>query len=178
MNSLKLKIYPGDNVKYCCAEILVDSEHLESSGAFKLDHLVYITCTFQDTSDPRFRIWSIHKYKQGAEFIKKLLLCDMDVISPEDLITCQSLLQEATCEYRDLFYSKQWEPDTDKEKSQDQPSLPKSYTVAIEYSLNKSLKQVDFGSHRSRNASGSGGGSSVNSSVTRRDIFRNNTGQR
>ena len=28
MKSLKLKIYPRDNVTDCCAEILVDDEHL------------------------------------------------------------------------------------------------------------------------------------------------------
>ena len=56
----------------------------------------------------------------------------MDAISQEDLITYESLLQEATREYRNLVDSKRWEPTTSKEKSQDQPSLPKAYTVAIE----------------------------------------------
>ena len=37
--SLKLKSYPGENVTDCCAEILVDSERLESAGAFKHEHL-------------------------------------------------------------------------------------------------------------------------------------------
>ena len=68
----------------------------------------------------------------------------MDVISQEDLITYESLVQEATREYRNLVDSKWWEPATSKEKSQDQPSLPKAYTVAIEQSINKALKQVDF----------------------------------
>ena len=35
MKSFKLKIYPGENVKDCCAEILVDAEILESAGSFK-----------------------------------------------------------------------------------------------------------------------------------------------
>ena len=39
MNSIKLKIYPGDNVTDCCAEILVDDKRLESAGAFKPEHL-------------------------------------------------------------------------------------------------------------------------------------------
>ena len=55
----------------------------------------------------------------------------MDIISQEDLITYESLVQEATRECRDLVDSKRWEPATSKEKSQDQPSLPKAYTVAI-----------------------------------------------
>ena len=55
--------------------------------------------------------------------------------------------------------SKRWEPATSKEKSQYQPSLSKAYTVAIEQSINKALKQVDFKSRRSVNGSGSEKGS-------------------
>ena len=73
----------------------------------------------------------------------------MDVLSQEDLITYESLVQEATQEYRDLVDSKRWETAASKEKSQDQPSLPKAYTVAIEQSINKALKQVDFRIRRS-----------------------------
>ena len=90
----------------------------------------------------------------------------MYVISQEDLITYESLLQEATREYRDLVDSKRWEPATSKEKSQDQPSLPKAYTVSIEQSINKALKQVDFKSRRSGNGSGSGRGSTDRSYIT------------
>ena len=56
-----------------------------------------------------------------TEFIKKLRVCDMDVLSQEDLTTYDSLVQEATREYHDLVDSKRWEPATGKEKSQDQP---------------------------------------------------------
>ena len=83
----------------------------------------------------------------------------MDVLSQEDLITYEFLVQEAQREYRDLVDSKRWEPATSKEKSQDQPSLPKAYTVAIEQSINEALKQVDFKSRRSGNGSGSEKGS-------------------
>ena len=48
------------------------------------------------------------------EFIKKLRVCDMDVISQEDLITYESLVQKSTCEYRDLVDPKRWEPATSK----------------------------------------------------------------
>ena len=46
MNSLKLNIYPGENVTDFCAEILVDAELLESAGAFKPHHLGYINFIF------------------------------------------------------------------------------------------------------------------------------------
>ena len=75
---------------------MVDSERLESADALKLDHLGYITRIFEDTSDSRSRLWSIQNYKEVTEFIKKLCVCDMDVISQEDLITCESLVQEPT----------------------------------------------------------------------------------
>ena len=42
MKSLKLKRYPWENVTDCCAEILVDAERLESTRAFKPEHLGYI----------------------------------------------------------------------------------------------------------------------------------------
>ena len=75
---------------------MVDAERLESAGSFKPDHLGYITHTFEDTSDPRFHLWAIKKYKEVTEFIKKLRVCDIDVLSQEDIITYESLLQEAT----------------------------------------------------------------------------------
>ena len=104
--SLKLKSYPGENVTYFCASILVDAEHLESSGAFKTDQLGYITRIFENTSDSILRLWDIQKYKDVMEFIKKFCLCDMNVISKEDLINYESLLQEDTHEYCDLVDSK------------------------------------------------------------------------
>ena len=87
MKSLKLKSCPGENVTGFCAEILVDTKCLESAGAFKLEHLGYISSIFEDNSDSRFRLWAIQKYKEVKEFIKKIRVCDMDVISQEDLIT-------------------------------------------------------------------------------------------
>ena len=102
IKSLKLKSYPGENVIDCCAEILVDAERLESAEDFKPEHLGYITCIFEDTSDSRFRLWYIQKYREVTEFIKKLCVCDMDVLSQEDLITYESLVQEGTREYRNL----------------------------------------------------------------------------
>ena len=82
--SLKIKRYRGENVTDCCAEMLVDAERLEIDGAFKPEPLGYTTCIFEDTSD----------------------LCDMYVISQEDLITYESLVQEVTRE--------RWEPTTSK----------------------------------------------------------------
>ena len=35
MKSLKLKSYPGGNVTYCCAAILLDAECLESAGGLQ-----------------------------------------------------------------------------------------------------------------------------------------------
>ena len=87
MKSLKLKIYPGENVTDCCEAILVDTERLESAGDLNTENLGYITCIFEDNYDSIFRLWDIQKYKEVTEFIKKLFVCDMDVISQEDIIT-------------------------------------------------------------------------------------------
>ena len=102
MKSLWLKDHPGENVADCCDVNLVDVECIEISGAFKTDHLGYITITFDNTSNYIFHLWTIQKYKDVMEFIKKLRVCDMDVLSQEDLITYESFVQEATQEYRDL----------------------------------------------------------------------------
>ena len=56
MKSLKLKSYLGENVTDCCVAILVDAERLESAGAFKPDHLGYITRIFEDTSESRLHL--------------------------------------------------------------------------------------------------------------------------
>ena len=48
------------------------------------------------------------------EFIKKLCVCDMDVITQDYIITYEYLVQEATREYRDLLDSNRWEPATSK----------------------------------------------------------------
>ena len=104
----------GENDTDFCAAILVDAEHLESDGSFKPEHLGCITCIFEDTSDSRFRLWDIQKYKEVTEFIKKLRVCDMDALSQEYLITYESLVQEATREYRNLVDLKRWEQVTSK----------------------------------------------------------------
>ena len=41
--TIKINSYPWDNVAYFCDEILVDVEHIVSAGAFKPEHLGYIT---------------------------------------------------------------------------------------------------------------------------------------
>ena len=98
------------------------------------------------------------------QFIKKLRVCDMDGMSPEDLINYDSLVKQATREYHND--SKRWEPATDKENYQEQPSLPKAYTFAIKYLVNKSLKKVYFNRRHSGGGGGSGGGSSARSNLT------------
>ena len=63
MKSLKLNDHPEDNVAYCCDAILVDADCLEISIAFKPEHLGYIICIFEDTSDFIYHLWETHKYK-------------------------------------------------------------------------------------------------------------------
>ena len=64
MKILKIKRYPGENVTDFCVAILFDADILENAGAFKPEHLGYITRIFEDTSDSRFRMWAIQKYKE------------------------------------------------------------------------------------------------------------------
>ena len=98
ITSLKIKFYPGENITDFCTEVLVNAERLESLGTFKLEHLGYIPGIFENNSDSRFHLRGIHKYKEVTEFNKKLHVCDTYVISPEEIITYGSLIQEATHE--------------------------------------------------------------------------------
>ena len=93
MKSIKINSYLGENVTDFRAAILVDSEHLESAGYFKTDYLRYITRIFEDAYYSRFRLREIQKYKEVTELINKISVCDMDVISTEELITYESLVQ-------------------------------------------------------------------------------------
>ena len=96
MKSLKIKSCTGENVTDCCASILVDAERLESAGAFKPDHLGYTIRIFEDTSDSRFLLWVIQKYKEVTEFIDKLrnLLVLMNIPHTESGV--RSILKDAS----------------------------------------------------------------------------------
>ena len=78
--SLKLKDCPGGDVSDCYDAILINVEILESARAFNPEHLGYIICIFEDTSDSRFRLWATHKYKEAMEFVENPLLSDEDVM--------------------------------------------------------------------------------------------------
>ena len=93
MKSLKLKDRPGGGVADCYDAILVNVESLESDGAFKPEHLGYIICIFEDTSDSRFHLWENQKYKEVMEFVKKPLLRDKDFMKKDDIITYGLLVQ-------------------------------------------------------------------------------------
>ena len=81
---------------------MVDAERLEIAGDFNHKHLWYVTCIFEDNSESRLLLWAVHNYKEVTGSIKKLHVCDIDVISPEELITYESLVQETTHEYCNL----------------------------------------------------------------------------
>ena len=93
MKSLKLKDHPGGDVTDYCDEIMVNMERLESDGAFKSEHLGYIICIFEDTSDSRLHLWATQKYKEIMDFVKNPSLCNEYVIKTDDIITYDFLVQ-------------------------------------------------------------------------------------
>ena len=66
--NIKIKDHPGKNAADCYDKILINVESLDSSGAFKPEHLGYIICIFEDTSDSILHIWETQKYKEVMEF--------------------------------------------------------------------------------------------------------------
>ena len=75
--------------------ILVNVESLESAGAFKTEHLVYIIRIYEDTYDSIFHLWETQKFKDIMQFVKKLVLCDEYVMQPDDIITYGFLVQKS-----------------------------------------------------------------------------------
>ena len=102
---------------------MVNVESLESAGAFNPEHLGYIIHIFEDTSDSRFHIWATQKYKGVIDFVKKLLLCDEDVMKTDNIITYGFLVQEYLREYSSIVNSKRWEPTDIKNIHKDESLL-------------------------------------------------------
>ena len=68
----------------------------------------------------------------------------MDVISLEDIITYESLVQDYMHEYHNIVDSNQWKPTDSKEIYQDGPLLLKASTVTIEDPVNKTVEKIYF----------------------------------
>ena len=92
MKILKLKDHPGYNVADYCNAVLVDVERLESAGVFNPEHLGCIIRIFEYTSGYIFRLWENQKYNKIVEFIKKLFFYDEDIMRPDYIIICGSLV--------------------------------------------------------------------------------------
>ena len=141
-------------------------ERLESDGSFKPEHLVYIICIFEDTSDSKCHLWATQKYTEVMNFVKKPLLCDKDVMQTDVIITYSFLVQESLREYSIIVNSKRWEP-TDIEKiSKDEYLLLTASTMAIEYPVNKTVEKVYCKIRHKGKDNKSGLGSSTKSDVT------------
>ena len=63
------------------------------------------------------------------EFIKKICVCDEDVLQPDDIINYGYLVQESMREYRKIVDSKRWEPTDNNNIFKDEPLLLMNSTV-------------------------------------------------
>ena len=133
MKSIKLKSIQGRTLQISVQQSWQMLSALRVQGTLSLRTQVTSLAYLRILLTP-----DIQKYKEVTEFIKKLRVCDMYVISPDELITYESL----------------------------SPSLTKAYTLVIQLSIYKDLKGVDFKSRCSGFYSGSVGGSYVKSNVT------------
>ena len=103
--NLKLKDHLGRDAADCYDAMLVNVEFLESSGAFKPDHLGYIIHIYENISNSIFQIWATQKYKEVMEFVQKPLLFDKDVMQNDDIITYGFLVQESLREHSNIIVS-------------------------------------------------------------------------
>ena len=93
--------------------------------------LIPITSSMTLASLGVIMIRKIQNYKEVKWFIKKLHVCDVDVIKPENSINCKSLSKYYINEYHNLVEYKWWEIIDGKGKSQDHTMLLKTSTVSI-----------------------------------------------
>ena len=98
----------------------------------------------EDNYDYIFHIWATQKYKEVVEFIKKLCVCDKDVIQPDDIITQGSFVQEAMRGYRNIVDSEWWEPIDSNKNYKYEPLLLKASTVSIEAPINNIVEKARF----------------------------------
>ena len=68
-------------------------------------------------------------------------MCDKDVMQTDDIITYSFLAQEYLREYRNVFDSKQQEPNDSKNIYKDEPLLLMVSTVVIEYPIDKNVEK-------------------------------------
>ena len=144
LKAIKLTDFPGENVQQCCTKILELCERLDSAGAFEANLLCKIVRIFEQTSDKRFELWAMSKYKECADFVKGLQVSGQDMTDSSSwTITYEQLTQEAVKEYRDLVDASRWSPGV-PDKKNGEPSLPQAYAAAIRKSVSDALQHVKF----------------------------------
>ena len=106
LKNIKIRRYLEDNLEDLRNTILLYSKYLENDRQFKPVHLGFTTNIFETTSNYRFCFWYIQRHTEVSKVIKKLHVCDEDIIQPEEIIIYESLVQEATHECFNLVDSK------------------------------------------------------------------------
>ena len=95
MKSLKSRIIRGGMLHIVVIQSCYIWHALRGTGAFNTEHLGYIICIFEYTSDSRFHLWATQNYKGVVEFVKKHFVCNKDVMQSDDIITYSFLVLES-----------------------------------------------------------------------------------
>ena len=99
---------------------------MDIDRALSPEHLVDISRTLEESKDTRFWIWKIEKYCKVADFLNQLRVANSELITSKDIITYETLTQEACSEYFNLLYSNLLYPASNT-KGSDETHFPKAY---------------------------------------------------
>jgi uncharacterized protein YnzC (UPF0291/DUF896 family) len=142
LENIKLKSYPGENVRKCNEDIARLSEQLVSGGHFNNELLCKIAQIYEGAADTKFSQWATsHLYDPCVKQVKELRVVDKSALN-ETLWTPELLIRMSNSKYDDMVASKRYTSMV-TEKVTDQPEI-KTYIAAIKEAVKAELKQVSF----------------------------------
>ena len=99
-------------------------------------------------------------------FVKKLFVCEEDIMWTDYTITYGSLVQDDLCEDCSIAESKRWEPTGSNKNSKDYPLILKAPTVEIEAPVKNNVEKFYFKNRHNGKYNNSVVGSSTKSVAT------------
>jgi hypothetical protein len=96
---IKLKSYPGENIRKCNEDIGRLAEQLQSGGHFNNELLCKIAQIYEGASDAKFSQWAtINLYDKVVQQVKELRVIDKSALD-EKLWMCELMIRQSNVKY-------------------------------------------------------------------------------
>lgn len=143
LENLRLKNYPGENVRKCNEDVSVLSEQLVSGGHFNNELLCKIAQIYEGALDTKFSQWATSNlYDPCVNQVRELRVLDKSAID-EPLWTPEMLIRMSNLKYDDMIASGRY---TSATKTADaEGATIHGYMTAIRDVVKTELEQVSFG---------------------------------